>query len=225
MTSMSEMTEALGSALHAARRVVDGVGPTELGRPTPCAGWDVRQLLEHVVGQHLGFAAAVRDGDADLAAFAPRQLAAGAVAADWHASADELVAAFAVAPAARPVRLAEIAPDRPLPLPTVAGFQLLDTVVHTWDLARALGRDHRPDAALAAAVLRLAWQVPAGAARRPGGAFAPVLEPASGRAVSVTDDWAEALALLGRDVAWPTSTGNGTAAGIAAEVGRTVRGR
>ncbi len=89
--------------------------------------------------------------------------------------------------------LAEISTEVRLPVSTVVGFHLLDTVVHTWDIATSLDEEFRPDAELVAATLAQAHRVPAGAAReRPGAAFAPVL-PASG-----ADEWVETLALLGR---------------------------
>ena len=195
----------LSRALDAERQVVAAVRPGDLDRPTPCAGWALRDLLAHLVGQHHGFAAAVRHGDADAAAFAPRPLAADAdaVLADWQASVDALVAAFAAAPSQRAVRLVEFSADRRFPPAVVAGFQLLDTVVHTWDLARALGRDHRPDADLVAAVERLAEQVPGGEARRrPGAAFAPAVttsdRPDGAPMAGSGDPWVRVLALLGR---------------------------
>jgi uncharacterized protein (TIGR03083 family) len=43
--------------------LVDRIGPADLARPTPCAGWDLRALLAHLIGQNHGFAEAV-DGAA-----------------------------------------------------------------------------------------------------------------------------------------------------------------
>lgn len=172
--------------LTVAGAVVARVRSTDLARPTPCAGWDLAALLGHMVGQNHGFAEAVEAGSAPRSAYAPRP-------AGWPASADRLTSAFATAPPDRVVLLVEISEELRFPVPVVAGFHLLDTVVHTWDVATALGEPFRPDDELVAATLAQARLVPAGAARvRPGAAFAPVL-PAAG------DDWEQALALLGRD--------------------------
>ena len=207
MTLIVNQRGLLSRALDAERQVVAAVRPGDLDRPTPCAGWALRDLLAHLVGQHHGFAAAVRHGDADAGAFAPRPPSADAdtdaLLADWQASVDALVDAFAVAPPERAVRLVELSADRRFPQDVVAGFQLLDTVVHTWDLARTLGRDHRPDADLLAAVGRVAEQVPDGEARRrPGAAFAPAVttsdRPGGAPAAAPGDPWVRVLALLGR---------------------------
>jgi uncharacterized protein (TIGR03086 family) len=49
-------------ALEITGTIVDQVNPQQLDVPTPCAGWDLRRLLAHMVGQNHGFAAAA-DGE------------------------------------------------------------------------------------------------------------------------------------------------------------------
>src|SRR5690349_21707058 len=58
--------------------VVAGITPADLGRPTPCAEFDVRGVLEHMIGGATMFAAAYRGTTAvtpntsdPLAAFGP----------------------------------------------------------------------------------------------------------------------------------------------------------
>ena len=180
-------------ALEVAAPYVTGIGRDALGRPTPCAGWDLRTLLGHMIGQHYGFAAAVTDGDAPAAAYAHRPVAADQLPADWQESAARLSAAFAAAPPDRPVRLVEISADRRFPAATVVAFQLLDTVVHTWDVATALGAQFVPGPELAGTTLQLARLVPQGDTRLgPDAACAPVVTSAG------PDDWDQALALTGR---------------------------
>jgi hypothetical protein len=73
------------------------------------------------------------------------------------------------------------------------GAQLLDTVVHTWDVDQALGKTYVPSAELAAAVARGAVAVPDDEGRTiRGAAFAPARHTAG-------SDWERALAQLGRD--------------------------
>jgi uncharacterized protein (TIGR03086 family) len=193
--------------------VVGAVRPAHLDRPTPCAGWDLRALLEHMTGQDHGFAAAVRatlaGSDVDVAAFAPRPL--GQSPATSHAAgAGGVVAAFTEAAGLeRPVLLPEFGTR--LPLPIVAGMHVVDTVVHGWDVAATLGSQAdygtHLDADVVAAALEMAEQVPDGPAREASGApFGPVLaEPAE------ADAWTRTLALLGRDPAWaaPAATSVG----------------
>jgi uncharacterized protein (TIGR03086 family) len=173
-------------ALDLASELVATVRPADLGRPTPCAGWDLDALLAHMTGQNHGFADALRGGT-DVAAYAPVP-GVGA----WPGSVADLLDAVEH-PATDAVLLPEIATDRRFPVAVVLGFHTLDTAVHAWDVATALGRVWRPDPELVAAVLELARSVPAGAARTaPGAAFAPVVE------VVGEDPWVEALALVGR---------------------------
>jgi hypothetical protein len=94
--------------------------------------------------------------------------------------------------------LSELHASHRFPVPMVVGFQVLDTVVHTWDLAVALGGDHRPTPDLIALVNQIALEVPGGASREePGAAFRPALDAAS------DDRWDQTLALLGRRPAAP----------------------
>jgi uncharacterized protein (TIGR03086 family) len=179
------------TALHDADALVRRIGPQDLGRPTPCAGWDLADLLAHMVGQHLGFAAAVREGTAPADAYLPRPWTLDR----WTSSVTALTEAVAAADLDARAVLVEIAPD-PLPMRRVVGAQLLDTVVHTWDVARALGVPYVPSAELVAAVARGASAVPDDGRRtRPGAAFAPA-RAGQGSA------WERALAQLGRDP-WP----------------------
>jgi uncharacterized protein (TIGR03086 family) len=173
--------------------LVERVTRADAGRATPCPPWDLYALLGHMIGQNHGFADAVGGpADAPLTAFVP--VPPGDRPAEaWAASAGRLTAAFAGADPARPVRLPEISPADRFPTWMAIGFQLLDTVVHGWDVATALGLPYRPDRELAGATLRLAGSVPDGPAREgPRAAFAPAL-PAAG-----DDPWPRALALLGR---------------------------
>ncbi len=142
---MTTIVELHRRAVTAARTVLDRVTPADLDRPTPCAGWDLRALLEHMTGQDHGFATALRatlDGtDAELSAFAPGPLGA-APAATLAAGLDDVTAAFVrAAEVERTVYLAEF--DRRVPAPVLVSMHLVDTLVHGWDVAATLGiADH-----------------------------------------------------------------------------------
>jgi uncharacterized protein (TIGR03086 family) len=180
-------------ALDVAGKVIASVEPADLAWPTPCAAWDLQALLEHAIGQNHGFATAVEGPDAPVSAFAGRPFEPDGVEAAWTESAERLATAFAAAPLDRPILLAEFSSEQRFPVAMVVSFQLLDTVVHTWDIATALGQVFRPDDELVAATLAVAERVPTGDVReQPSAPFGPAL-PDDG-----SDDWMRALALLGR---------------------------
>ena len=194
-------------ALALAGRHIARIASDDLSRPTPCDGWDLRALMGHLIGQNHGFATAVRDGDAATTAYADRPPDADGAWREWQASAVALEAAFAAAALDRDVHLVEIRPGAAVSVAAAVGFQLLDTVVHTWDVARCLDTAFRPDD-LVDAVLAVARRVPDGAAReRPGAAVAPALRPqdrdcASDVGTPSPDPWVTTLEYLGRSTAW-----------------------
>lgn len=72
--------------------------------------------------------------------------------------------------------LVEISDTIRFPVASIVGFHLLDTVVHAWDVAAALGVAFRPDDELVGATLAIARLIPDGPARRrPTAQFAPAL--------------------------------------------------
>ncbi len=194
MAMPPDLAERYDDALAAARAVLHRVGTPDLPRPTPCRGWNLRTLTEHMIGQNEGFATAIAGGDADVTAYTPRPVGdqAGLMQA-WDESVGHLQAAVDAADPHQPVRLVEIARDTTFPAAAAVGMHLLDTVVHSWDVATALGERYRPEQVLIDLVADGSLQVPAGDARtRPDAAFAPSIEATS------TDPWTVSLARLGR---------------------------
>ncbi|MFJ9775601.1 TIGR03086 family metal-binding protein [Kitasatospora sp. NPDC101157] len=199
-----KLVELHAQAMELAVEVVDAVRPDQLDRPTPCAGWTLRRLLEHCVGQHRGFAAAARGAGPDLVLFADATLGTDP-AEDFRRTGADLVAAFREAATTdRALWLPEIRDGGPFPLAQAVGFHLVDTLVHGWDAAAALGAADRlvtaveDDDDLAAALLAVSEAVPnTPEARAPGRAFRPGLEAGGG-----AGRFDRALALLGRDRAW-----------------------
>ncbi|MFC4944130.1 TIGR03086 family metal-binding protein [Pseudonocardia sp. GCM10023141] len=197
MTTITDLRPLHLRALVDAHRIVAAVRPADLTLPTPCTDWDLRALLAHMIGQNHGFAAAIADGDAPVESFAPLPPDPDDIIGDWTRSADRLTAAFTAAAPDQQVRLVEISAEQPFPLTMVAMFQLVDTVIHNWDVATTIGMAYRPDDDQLAASLGIARQIPDGADReRPGAAFAHAV-PATDDPTT-TDDWTTTLALLGR---------------------------
>src|SRR6266568_1980176 len=62
----TDMRELDAGAVLASVKVVSAVTAGDLGRPTPCAGWTLGDLLAHMTVQHDGFAAAAAGRGGDL---------------------------------------------------------------------------------------------------------------------------------------------------------------
>ena len=164
-------------ALAQAGEIVAHVHAADLARATPCAGWDLQVLLSHMIGQNDGFATAVTAGDAPQSAYTRTPVTASDLVSEWRRSADRVQAAFAHAHTDAEVRLIEINPDNTFPVTAAVGMHLLDTVIHTWDVASSLGNPYRPDDELLEIVAAGAKQVPAGASRTEPGAALPQRSP------------------------------------------------
>jgi uncharacterized protein (TIGR03086 family) len=172
--------------------LAEQAGPADAARPTPCAGWNLGQLMAHLTSQQVGFAAAARGGGADLGVWGPTDLG-------YRQAAEDALAAFAEPGLAeRRFDLPEIRSGGGFPAPMAVGFHFLDNVVHAWDLAVTLDRPVPVPDELARAALPIAEAVPTGASReRPGAAFAHGL-PVPDRASPLE----KILLLLGRDPGW-----------------------
>ena len=180
-------------AVRATVPVVARVLPSDLSLPTPCAEWDLGQLLAHMTVQHRGFAAAAAGHGGDLDLWRPRALGDNPVQ-EYAWAAESVIAAFAEPGVLdRTLLLPEIT-ARPVPGRLAIGFHLVDYVVHGWDVARTLGLPYDLPPEVVAAALPIAEAVPAGEARlAPGSAFAPPVPEAG------DDPLNRILALLGRD--------------------------
>lgn len=190
------------SAVLASVDVVSAVTTDDLSRPTPCAGWNLADLLAHMTVRHRGFAAAAHGQGADLAIWQPGTVAA-AVAADpagaYSAAASGVIDAFAGADVLDAMfALPELAPDATIPGSMAIGFHLVDYVVHTWDVARSVGNPVDLPAEVVAAALPIAFGVPDGDFRTIANA---VFGPAIPSTESV-DDLDRILAYLGRSPVW-----------------------
>lgn len=131
----------------------------DMRRPTPCAGWNLGDLLGHMTAQHRGFAAAARGAGGERAAWAVIETATPVT--DHEAAAVDVTAAFAgVTGAEVPFVLPEFPAGRPFPAAQAIGFHFLDYVVHAWDVAAALDLPFAPDTGLLEAALPLALAVP-----------------------------------------------------------------
>ena len=175
--------------LDETRRYVAGIKDDQWDDDTPCPGWNVRDVLNHLVGGNLWVAPLVSGKtidevgdryDGDVLGLDP--LAA------YDASATSAAEAFR-APGALQAPCA--VSYGPIPGETYAGHRFVDVLVHGWDLAKATGQDTRLDPALVQACLDVVE--PEADIWREAGVFGPKPDLAAG-----ADVQARLLALVGR---------------------------
>ncbi len=176
---VAELAGVLASVLDQARTVVGSVGPADLSLPTPCPGWDVGVVRDHLVGALEMFASATAGPGTRSAGERPseRLEAAGcAVLRGW-----------AALPTAATVDL----PFGTFPVALGMTINVVEAFVHTCDLAVALGRTDLISRPLCADVRRRACAAGFDAFRLPGMFGTEVPSPS-------TDELDRLLAYTGR---------------------------
>ena len=170
---------------------VDGVGPDAWGNSTPCDGWTVRDLVNHVVGEEL-WTVPLMEGatiadvgdrfDGDVLGERPAETCHAAAAAAVR-SVDEVV------PRGVKVHLSYGDENAEEYVRQLAA----DHLVHGWDLAVATGADSRLDPELVEAVAT--WFAEREELYRGAGAIAAHVDRHG-------DAQTELLAAFGRDALW-----------------------
>ncbi len=172
---------------------LDAVAETQWTAETPDTDWDVRTLVNHVVGELL-WVPPMLDGktteevgdrfDGDVLGDKPRAV--------WVTAAAEALEA-ASAPGAQE-RITHLS-FGDFPASDYLGQITSDVIIHSWDLARAIGVDDRFEAGLGDFVN--GFLGPQVEAWRAAGAFGPAVEVAPD--VSVQD---RLIAATGRSPSW-----------------------
>ena len=180
----------MSDALTMWRQVADGfdqrltaVGPDDWGASTCCDGWDVTQLVGHAIGAQR---------------MVPKALGA---TGDIDAEGEDLVEVWRTVRAAADAALGApgaLGSTVTLPFGEMTaedglGFPIGDLLVHTWDLARAIGADDRLPAE--ACTVTYARLQPVDDLLRAPGFFGPKLVPAADADAQDT-----LLAFVGRQV-------------------------
>ena len=124
MTNPIESVAVLSRALNQAGDVLAAIHEDQLSLPTPCAQWDVEQLIAHLVAAPGMFIVMARGDTPDWSAEpAP-------IGSDWattfRSAADDLLYAW---------HQAGDSADQ-----GKVDWQIAEFAVHTWDLARATGQ-------------------------------------------------------------------------------------
>lgn len=179
-------------ACASTERIIERVQADQLAAPTPCTEWDVRSLLDHIVGT-LQLGASLLSGAAPIVAMAPGGLPDGDLVGDDAVKAYRLGVEMLLASATdEALDGTHATPFGEMPGTMLAGFTTLDVLVHGWDLAKATGQDATLDEQLADQVLGFAHQTLTDDTR--GTRIAPAITVAAD--ASATD---RLVAFLGRE--------------------------
>jgi len=177
--------------LEATRPLIVGIGADQWDQPTPCAGWSVRELVNHIVAGNMWSGQLARgrtiddvgsDLDGDVLGTDP--------VAAYDASAESAASAFEAAGALDAPCAVSYGP---VPGSVYAGHRLIDVLIHGWDVAAATGQSTDLDPKLVDAC----WEVarPQLSLLQGSGAFGTDFVPAD----SIGDETqATLLAALGR---------------------------
>ncbi|ANP49628.1 uncharacterized protein (TIGR03086 family) [Streptomyces griseochromogenes] len=155
-TGFTDPRPVYARATEQAAELIGTVRPEQLDGPTPCAEFDVRTLLSHIVGGTLRIAVVGEGGDG----LAVHPFAEGVRDDGWAAAYEEvrLRVLKAWEPDERmtsPVRV----PWGEAPGHAALSGYVMELVTHTWDLAEALGHPLELDPEAAEFALATARQV------------------------------------------------------------------
>lgn len=186
----NSLGELLDISVERAVPVVVALTDADLGRPTPCAEYDVKGLVNHLLHVVVEFQKLAAKEESDFTK-TPDRVGSGP---DWRERFTTEARALASA-WSRPGAEDGLTGAMNMPARTVGSMALLDVTVHAWDLAQATGQHYPDDAELAPVVAQLDLSVfELGDTARSMGMF--------GTAVEVPDDaspLARLLAATGRD--------------------------
>ena len=133
-------------------RLVNGIGPDQLGAQTPCAEWTVRDLVNHITGGAEMFALSVAQGsvpDDVVGRLLGGDNLTGGVQESWSAASTKAMAAFD-----EPGAMEKIVtlPFGEMPGRVALDIAIFDVATHACDLARATGQSIEDRDVLASAL-------------------------------------------------------------------------
>lgn len=176
------------------RALLMGVTGSDLSAPTPCPGWTVGDLLDHVMGLSWAFTQAARKAT-DVPGGPPPVPSAANLPPHWRSRTPVLLEELATAwkdPAAW-TGTAQ-AGGVTMPATDMGVVAMNEVVMHSWDLAQATGQEMAADPRILDALIDMLSQGPA---EGTPGLFGPRVDPddEDGRLE-------QALRLAGRDPSW-----------------------
>jgi uncharacterized protein (TIGR03086 family) len=140
-------------ALDSTRAFVAGIPDDAWGEPTPCAEWNVRQLVDHVVAGNLWAGELACGATIDEVG---DRFDGGVLGSDPLAAYDESAEAAARAFGAAGAIQAPCAVSYgPVPGSVYCGHRTADVSIHKWDIALATGQSATLDPQLVSACLAI----------------------------------------------------------------------
>ncbi|KQV76594.1 hypothetical protein ASC61_17185 [Aeromicrobium sp. Root344] len=127
--------DLLGTVLATTLQVADGLEPSDLDLPTPCDEFDVRRLLEHLIGWQQVTAACAADREAPVLDGSPTYRASAEPGSDLRDASAALVATLR----ARTDETITMPYRGATPMRVMLAELIAETVIHTWDLAAGRG--------------------------------------------------------------------------------------
>jgi uncharacterized protein (TIGR03086 family) len=148
-----DLPEVHEQALAVTRAKVAAIGDDQWGLETPCDGWDVRFLLNHLVSGNWWVEPLVAGKSIeDVGDHLDGDVLGDDPLAAYDASAGEAAAAFKGHGAMDALCKVSYGP---VPGSVYAGHRFMDVLIHGWDLAKATGQDTSLDLSL----VQACWEV------------------------------------------------------------------
>jgi uncharacterized protein (TIGR03086 family) len=147
--------------------VVNGVTPDQLSNPSPCDGWTVRDVINHITGGATMFAISAEQGsvpDEELGRLMGGDNLGDDPQGAWAKAADRAMVAFG-----RPDVAGKIVklPFGEVPAEVALNIAVFDVLTHAVDIAKATGQEVR-DGALVETALAMGHQMIGPELRIPG---------------------------------------------------------
>jgi len=185
---MTEISDRYATIADGFARRVDGT--SDWDAPSPCPEWNARDVVTHVVATHRGILSKLAETEQAEVADGTEAVPVDEVKAGWRHVSDRILTVLA-----DPDQAGKVVPSMFGEAPfdeLVGGLLCADTLVHTWDLARATGQDDQLDRG--AVDRALAFLTPLDEHMRAPGGMGPKVEVPDG-----TDDQSKLIAFMGRD--------------------------
>lgn len=160
LVPMSEVSQRYATIADGFTKRMDGVQPNRWSSASPCAGWTARDVAIHVVNTHQRVLASLGGSEPEMVT------SADDLKPMWGRAREAIRAALE-----DPIRSSATVGGKfgEQPFESLVGRLLCaDTLIHTWDLARATGQDETLDEDAAALALEFLTPIDE-AIRRPGG--------------------------------------------------------
>jgi uncharacterized protein (TIGR03086 family) len=164
---VSEVAERYGRIADGFKARLESVPPGSWTSPSPCEGWTAHDVAKHVVDTHRRLLTRLTGGDPT-----PPDSDEDLPAA-WAVESDGIRSALAD-PERAATQVTGLGGTQPFE-DLISGVLCADTLLHTWDLARATGQDEQLD--VGAVEAAHAFLLPNDEMLRVPGGFGPKVEP------------------------------------------------